>query len=277
MTPLARLIVQHKLHPTPKNTILPSADGKGGRDQTQIEGLMGALAEVAMHSHFFDISEIYREGLLKVVADKMLEGWRQDGRFDPTLAFVPAESTWIECFVPVKTTKNQRGGFTTVTFLLRQPDGENATLSSLIIAHNGDRHFLSEYGMLPDMLALRREPDLVENTINQQQHHFLTYAALSIINSPAVFHREWCEPHRAVAREAKTKGLGQVRGWHKIRLSMTRQVAEAHGEGHVTGERCLHFVRMFTRWRLGRLEYVRDHWRGNPDLGVSLASYKVKP
>jgi hypothetical protein len=33
-----------------------------------------------------------------------------------------------------------------------------------------------------------------------ERHHFLIYAMLSIINSPAVFHRERHEPHRAVAR-----------------------------------------------------------------------------
>jgi hypothetical protein len=79
------------------------------------------------------------------------------------------------------------------------------------------------------------------------------------------------------ARLARAKGLGEINDWHKIRLSITREVSSAAGEGEVTGERYLHFVRMFTRWRLGRLEYVKDHWRGNPEKGVSLTSYKVRP
>lgn len=112
-------------------------------------------------------------------------------------------------------------------------------------------------------------------TRNQLEHTFWTYASLSIINSPAVFHRERIAPHRAVAREARTKGLGEIRDWHKIRLSITRATSDAHGEGEYNGEHCLHFVRMLTRWRLGRLEYVKDHWRGNPEKGVSLGSYRV--
>jgi len=31
----------------------------------------------------------------------MLEGWHRDKRFDPTLAFLPAPTTWIECILPM--------------------------------------------------------------------------------------------------------------------------------------------------------------------------------
>jgi hypothetical protein len=161
---------------------------------------------------------------------------------------------------------------------VRQPDDDTALLHSLLVGSDDERHFLCERLITAaDPLVLRGEPRITcANRSRMERHHFLVYAMLSMINSPAVFHRDRHEPHRAVAREAKTKGLGEIKDWHKIRLSITREVSEAVGES-ITGERCLHFVRMFTRWRLGRLEYVKDHWRGNPEKGASLTSYKVRP
>jgi hypothetical protein len=89
MTPLARLIVQHKLHPTPKNTILPAVDGSAKLSDRDSEFLL----HLATSAHCFDVTDVYREGLIELVADKMQEGWHQDSRFDRTLAFLPSRGS----------------------------------------------------------------------------------------------------------------------------------------------------------------------------------------
>lgn len=46
-------------------------------------------------------------------------------------------------------------------------------------------------------------------------------------------------------------------------------------DGSHHGKR-LHFVGHFWRTRLGRLEFVRPHWRGNAELGISSGNKKVR-
>ena len=51
------------------------------------------------------------------------------------------------------------------------------------------------------------------------------------------------------------------------------------GGGTAGGERgpgmALHTVRAFWRFRLGKLEFVRPHWRGDPAYGVSRRVYRL--
>ena len=102
------------------------------------------------------------------------------------------------------------------------------------------------------------------------------YALLSIINSPAIFHREILPSHKKLVRMAKTSWLRQIRPWHKINLSITREasISTGHHDGEITGERCLHWVRQHLRFRLGQWELVQAHERGNPEKGISLAAIK---
>jgi len=47
-------------------------------------------------------------------------------------------------------------------------------------------------------------------------------------------------------------------------------------EAYLTGERAYHYCRTHLRIRNGRLELVQGHWRGNPDLGVKRARYRLE-
>jgi hypothetical protein len=68
---------------------------------------------------------------------------------------------------------------------------------------------------------------------------------------------------------------GNVRDDHvSFRDSLWR--VEPASEGHLTGEKCLHFVRTFLRVRMGQLEYVDAHWRGNPALGMKRSRYRLE-
>jgi hypothetical protein len=105
---------------------------------------------------------------------------------------------------------------------------------------------------------------------------------LLLINNPKVVGRQRHEPHKGLAREVRQhRSFGQafrLLPWHEIKLQITKPADIDDGEPHqdqITGQRALHFVRKFVRIRLGRLEYVSAHWRGNPALGIHQSDYWV--
>jgi hypothetical protein len=105
---------------------------------------------------------------------------------------------------------------------------------------------------------------------------------LLLINSPKVVSRQRHEPHKGLAREVRQhKNFGRpfaLLPWHEIKLQITKPRSIDDGEAHqdqITGQRALHFVRRFMRIRLGRLEYVSSHWRGDPALGIHQSDYRV--
>jgi hypothetical protein len=114
--------------------------------------------------------------------------------------------------------------------------------------------------------------------------YFICYAFLALINTPRIIGRRQHMPHERVERE-KLKALGLVgkfplHAWTEIVLKVAPpddRTGEPSTEGHLTGERCLHFVRTFLRVRMGQLEYVESHWRGNPALGMKRSRYRLEP
>jgi hypothetical protein len=76
----------------------------------------------------------------------------------------------------------------------------------------------------------------------------------------------------------RTHKLSPPGEWYEIKLQVTKPRYVDDGAPHadqITGQRALHFVRKFIRIRLGKLEYVREHWRGDPALGVRQSDYRV--
>ena len=51
---------------------------------------------------------------------------------------------------------------------------------------------------------------------------------------------------------------------------------EGQRQEAITGERCLHYCRTYLRVRMGMLEYVEGHWRGNPALGMKRSRYRLE-
>lgn len=121
-------------------------------------------------------------------------------------------------------------------------------------------------------------PDDVE-----ESHMFLIYAFLAIINTPRIVGRKSHSAHKGLEREMNLRVPAKTRTklpeWTEIVLEVGRPCDAETGEGGdiLTGKRALHFCRSFIRVRLGKLELVRSHWRGDAELGVRQASYKVKP
>ena len=64
----------------------------------------------------------------------------------------------------------------------------------------------------------------------------------------------------------------------EIKLEITEPVDASHDpsmEAHYTGDRALHFCRAHLRIRLGKLEIVRSHWRGDASLGIKQSRYRL--
>lgn len=103
-------------------------------------------------------------------------------------------------------------------------------------------------------------------------------AMLAMINSPRVIGRSVHLPHaglqRALARDRKMVGKFPLQAWTEIKLEVRPPVEDAvEYDAHLTGSRALHFVRKHYRIRLGRLELVRSHWRGDAALGIKRSRY----
>lgn len=108
------------------------------------------------------------------------------------------------------------------------------------------------------------------------------YSSLVIINSPRIVGRRQHMPHRGLERrmlqERKNVGKFPLHAYTEILLRVTppkdASNEESH-EAHLTGQRALHFCRAHLRVRMGKLEVVKAHWRGDPSLGIKRSRYKV--
>lgn len=104
-----------------------------------------------------------------------------------------------------------------------------------------------------------------------------THSALAIINSPRVISRLTRPPHRGLHRDLNRLYGGKfpLRAWTEIVLKVKDPGIESATGGYMTGARALHFVRKHIRIRLGQLEYVSAHWRGDPSVGIRQSRYRV--
>lgn len=192
-----------------------------------------------------------------------------------TAVFMPAPKTWIEHLGLDK-------GHRTAVLLVNSPWGIQATM----FAKGHPPGFLGNLstgtGINPP--GAPRLPDCIVNlpTEVSADMRALVGIYLAMINSPKVVSRQQHEPHKGLAREVRQhRNLGQpfaLLPWHEIKLQVTKPRYIDDGEPHadqITGKRALHFVRRFMRIRLGKLEYVTAHWRGDPALGVHQSDYRV--
>ena len=106
------------------------------------------------------------------------------------------------------------------------------------------------------------------------------YGLLAIINTPRVIMRRQHMPHaglqRALIASRRITGKYPLLAWQELQLKVQPpDIDESDHEAHLTGARALHFCRAHLRIRLGRLELVSAHWRGDPALGIKQTRYRV--
>jgi|SRR5215831_5021653 len=142
-------------------------------------------------------------------------------------------------------------------------------------------------GLRPQRSQLHRNADGQERRFDKSVssvHDFTHYAMLALINSPRFIGQRGHYPHGRAEREAlkraKMVGKFPLRAWTEILLTVRPIPEDRSGaepkEMHLTGERCLHFCRTYMRVRLGMLEYIEGHWRGDPALGMKRSRYVVR-
>lgn len=198
-----------------------------------------------------------------------------------TLAFLPAPRTWLE-WRSRKGNNHQQVGV-----LLEERTNDTATA---LLSIKTDRYFGAASGhiRLPlhghhdfgRRIAFGESFEGVKEWV--QDHAALLYALLAMINSPRIIGRRQHMPHRAFERDLlralKPVGKFPLHAWTEIKLEVNapRDVSgEPSTEAHLTGRRALHFCRAHLRVRLGRLEVVKAHWRGDGSLGIKQQRYRL--
>lgn len=253
MTPLAHRIVKELTLPIKKRTFRDNA------------GLLKLLDDV----HCFECSDV-----IPLAQDAGSAAMKGD--FDARTTFLPAPKTWIEF-------DDTSGRVGILLQQINDPDGKPVA-ASYRMALDGLGQFASweKTGLLflsgvgcHNTIGLPCDDD-------GRMTEALIYGFLACINTPRIIGRRQHMPHRGLERRlAAAKGVQgrfPLHAWTEIKLHVTKPVDLSGApsvEAHLTGQRALHFVRAFLRVRLGRLELVGAHWRGDGSVGIKQSRYKL--
>lgn len=259
MTPLAHMIAREMTLPIKRRTL---------RDEAGITKRMDDV-------HCFELSQVYHLALeMAGNVERITDG--------PLTSFLPAPKTWIEWKL-----NDDRLGL----LLEEHPDDRAVIYLTDVYYSPGQDCFRSPcwFG-LRDMFHLHNgllptDDERSSGWYRDGFHpHNLIPAFLLLINSPKVIGRRQHMPHRGLERALTSSmmrcGKFPLHAWTEIKLEVAAPKwagGNASTEAHLTGEKALHFCRSHIRIRLGRLEIVRSHWRGDPALGIKRSRYVVEP
>lgn len=270
MTPLAQAIAN--------DACLPLAKRRFGNLANEI-GLFDGL-------HFFECSAIAQTAL--VLSEKLVNAAHQKTR---EMTFLPAPRTWIEW-------RNDAvdGRKPCYVATILEQDGDCALLSKVIAAHDGKWRILKSMLRLPlrgsDVAVntvypkLSRPPEVTKSKWDDYIGCAYQEAVgmLSMINTPRIIVRQQHQPHAGLQRKiAASRGMiGKfpLKAWTELKLEVTppRDASnDGEHEAHLTGGKAYHFCRCHLRIRLGQLELVSAHWRGDPALGIKQTRYAIVP
>lgn len=263
MTPLAHAIAV--------DSCLPLAKRRYGNAAAEV-GLFNNL-------HFFDVSSVYM--MANDMSEKVasaVAGQRA------TMAFLPAPRVMLEWATPWGEYAQREA------VILEQLDDTRASVRIVAMAKDGRVVCSPTVLSLPligssEMGELRFRPGFIGTSGQADDANNLgaqIYSLLAIINTPRLINRAQHMPHAGLQRRlAAARGLvGKfpLRAWTELKL----EVRPPHDASHkpsqanwMTGEKCLHFCRAHLRIRLGRLEFVSSHWRGDASLGIKQTRYSL--
>ena len=98
--------------------------------------------------------------------------------------------------------------------------------------------------------------------------------AFALINTPRIANIRF-EDRAKLNRAREKSRKPPVLSWSEVSIKLDAGTP-GHGDQRTqTGERALHHVRSFFRLKAGKVEIVRPHWRGNPEIGVKRHRYIV--
>jgi hypothetical protein len=232
-------------------------------------------------TQFFEVTEIAEDCI-------HLAFWIHKTGLSSDNFFLPAPKTWLE-FRPYPDDKNPRmRDFRTFYWLTEtethfdviwgnshDKNGGYKIKKEEFIAFSGDNY---RRKMLEEIKLSNEEG---KKLLDQRQILFM----LAMINTPRLVGRKQHMPDRklekTLLRNRPNIGKFPLQAWTEITLSVSAPTKDVSGqsshEAHLTGTKPLHFCRQHWRVRLGRLERVKAHWRGDPSLGVKRSRYKITP
>lgn len=256
MTPLAQKLVSELTLPVKSRSFKDTA----------------AILPLLPDAHCFELSAVSR--VAKDLTKKLITTGVPASR----LAFLPSPLTWIEW-------QEESGR---VGYLLHDTNNGKAEVyattgrGSVCLGAMGLLETVAEAGQDPDAPFLWFDPRF--DGVVTKGSMLLLYSALALINTPRVVGRRQHMPHaglqRKLARARGTVGKYPLHAWSEIELDIAppRLDRSAVGEPHetrLTGAKALHFCRCHLRIRLGHLELVSAHWRGDPALGIKQTRYRM--
>lgn len=238
--------------------------------------------------HCFEVSEAlaFIPDLSKILTDRFGAITRDEDvpaeqtEFVGGLVFLPAPKTWIEYRHPltwrIGILLEEFGNVARASLFTEESAGNLGSLSLV------SDDWKTTEGICPVPNALAEG----FNAANQDHSAFfrsfltLSHCMLILINSPQIIGRKQHMPHVGLEKRLRKAGVGKfpLHAWTEIKLHVAKPIEIDDGEpheAHLTGRRALHFVRKHIRIRLGKLEYVSAHWRGDPAIGLKRSRYQV--
>lgn len=267
MTPLAQAIAN--------DACLPVGKRRFGNLADEI-GLFDGL-------HFFECSAVYETAC--AISGKLARDRSSSAR---QMTFLAAPRMLIDCSTPEHEMTSRQA------FLLEQ-NGETARVTILLMARSdglivrvptqlflpliGSDEPFGSYKLIVDRHLPRCD---VKPAMDRLAAGLM--AVLAMINTPRIINRQQHMPHRGLERKlAGSRGMvGKfpLNAWTELKLEV-RPPRDATDDGnieaHLTGQKAFHFCRTHLRVRLGKLELVSAHWRGDPALGIKQTRYAVMP
>jgi hypothetical protein len=243
--------------------------------------------------HCFEVTEVLPlldevgHALLKAYPDDDAAVMQQIGRY----SFLPAPKTWIEF---LDRPDDGRPAWRTAFHLQEMPDEEGVGPYAWVQSFSsGAVVNLGAIPLLPKDSLLRNEPFAVVQRVDTRTANvdftiediadilMECSCLLMLINSPRIIGRKTFMPHAGLQKKLRQQlgpGKFPLNAWTEIKLQVSKPPEIDDGEPHethLTGKRALHFCRKHIRIRLGKLEYVTAHWRGDPALGIRQSRYLV--
>jgi hypothetical protein len=225
------------------------------------------------HSQYFEVSEVIK------LAQEMMKNLQQDEGLDlpHTAGFLPAPMTWVE----YSTDKIKEGWllFASEDGMIQcfpagyeKEDGTFNLPTISRIAWSAGETTLGAY--IPPSENPEMDPDIRDYLLGMS---IFVRCCLAIINTPRSFDRETTYGGRQQLKWIKQRGV-ETDGLRPITTVHLGRRSNGPGDGEGSSStigRALHFVRSFFRTRLGRIEFVTGHMRGNAAFGVIRKKYEV--
>jgi hypothetical protein len=269
MTPMLQALMRHAMLPR-------------GKERMQYRGALGGPPAFSPVPHAFEVSQLFE------LARRAVDGLRDRKLADAATAHLPFDDVWMEFAIDGSEfghPKDTRHGI-----FLRRAKGPFPIAEVMGWVYSPGQEVLSDLTRR-FLLPLQGAPYVGEamtsehlGSIGEHEQTLasLVYALLAMINSPRALARREHAPHKGLDRDLRRTGQPGLRPWTEILLELPggRRIERddaappADGRGSAKAE---HWVRMHPRFKLGRLEWVTAHKRGDPTLGTVQATYRVRP